>query len=262
MALKFESRGLKPIGEVEIPDDFYNRYKTGNDEIDNFFGEGLFPGSTITLCAKAGCGKSTFVLQLLEIFEEAGRRTAYITNEVSREQAAWNSRRIGVKRVPVDAMTDIDDICQLIEDEQLEILVLDSAFHVTTRKEMNTKQKMKYMTDRLCATAQETKCVIFIIMHVTKAGILKGDTYTPHTVDVNMVIRNGEDEYGDREVRILEIPEKNRFGTEDIESKYIENFLDFFHPVVIYRCRCQCCDSTCSSNNSSNCSHHTSGIFL
>ena len=48
------------VEDIVIPDIFYNRMKSGVQDFDKLFGNGLLPGSAITLTAQAGCGKTTF----------------------------------------------------------------------------------------------------------------------------------------------------------------------------------------------------------
>jgi predicted ATP-dependent serine protease len=213
MSLTFQKgQGLQPVGEIEIPDIFYNRYKTGLEEFDNLVGGGLLPGSTITFCARGGLGKTTLMMQVMESCVYEGYNSALFTGEQSREQVAFNSPRLNVRKLPVDSETDVDKICQAIEENDLKVVTIDSFQHLTMPSSgLSGRKLQKAMTDKLINCAQENYCVIIFIMHVTVAGTIKGGTYTPHTVDVNMELRSGEDEYGDKRYRILETS-KNRFG--------------------------------------------------
>jgi len=212
MALGFAKTGLQPIGKIKVPDIFYNRYKSGIDEIDDLFGDGALPGAVFTLCAKGGLGKSTLMLQLLQAYSMQGYDVAYLSGEESKFQIAYKCGHLGVSDVPVDNITDIDEILELINSGDIDFMVLDSFQHITTKRDMSGRAIQKFAVDEICKAAQKSHCCVFIIMHVTKAGQLKGDSYVPHTVDVNMEIRSGEDEYGDKKFRIVEIPTKNRFG--------------------------------------------------
>jgi predicted ATP-dependent serine protease len=59
---------------IEIPDAFYNRMSTGNDEIDTMFGteqfKGFMAGSAITITGTPGAGKCHAGDQIIEIFAD------------------------------------------------------------------------------------------------------------------------------------------------------------------------------------------------
>lgn len=212
MALKFEKTDLVPIGEIDIPSIYYNRYKSNVVEFDHLLGDGALPGSVITLCAKGGLGKTTLLLQVFQQYKNNGYNVAYLSGEESVHQIAFKCSNLGVDGVPVANITDLEDICELISQHKLKLLAIDSFQHITTKVDYGERKLQRVAIDKLCKVAQENECTVFIIMHVTKQGILKGDSYVPHTADVNMEIRSGEEEYGDKDYRIIEIGTKNRFG--------------------------------------------------
>lgn len=212
MALQFKQTDLTPISEVNIPSIYYNRYKSGIEEFDHVLGNGALPGSVITLCAKGGMGKTTLLLQAFQQYMNNGLRVAYLSGEESIHQIAFKCSHLNVENVPVANVTDLEDICELIVKNKLNIVAIDSFQHISTKVDYGERKFQRVAIDKLCKVAQENECTIFVIMHVTKQGILKGDSYVPHTADVNMEIRSGEEEYGDKEYRIIEIGTKNRFG--------------------------------------------------
>ena len=61
MNLNYEATQFKAVKEIKVPDLFYRRYKSGIEVVDELFGDGILPGSSITLTAPAGCGKTTFL---------------------------------------------------------------------------------------------------------------------------------------------------------------------------------------------------------
>jgi len=212
MALQFEQTGLTPIGEVDIPAIYYNRYKSGIEEFDHLLGDGALPGSVITLCAKGGLGKTTLLLQAFQQYMNNGLRVAYLSGEESIHQIAFKCSNLNVENVPVANVTDLEEICNLIRYNNLNIVAIDSFQHISSEVDYGERKLQRVAIDKICKVAQETECTVFVIMHVTKQGILKGDSYVPHTADVNMEIKSGEEEYGDKDYRILEIGTKNRFG--------------------------------------------------
>ena len=75
MKLGIDQTDFTAVGKIEIPEIFFNRMKSGVQDFDKLFGDGLLPGASMTLTAQAGCGKTTFALQLLEQLSQAGYAT-------------------------------------------------------------------------------------------------------------------------------------------------------------------------------------------
>lgn len=196
--------------EVKIPEIYNRRFKTGKEDLDNIFGgAGFMPNLTFTLAASPGCGKTSMLLQVLELLENNGKKTAYISGEEGVEQLAFASQRLNVSRVPLANMTDIDDICSAIVENKFDFVVLDSLPAITSRKKMNKKQLNEYITTKLIQTAKQNEVVIGVILHFTKAGTYKGDTLLPHSVDMNVIMTRNKEDYNLRDVDVT----KNRFGS-------------------------------------------------
>ena len=208
MKLGLDQTNFTAVRDIEIPDIFFNRMKSGVQDFDKLFGEGLLPGAAITLTAQAGCGKTTFALQLLEHLSQAGYDTSYASGEENCFQLAFTCKRLNVKGVKIANVTDIDTIAK--EMEANDIVVVDSFQALTTKTKMNSRALEQYAISTLCNKAKETECVLIFIMHLTKAGQLKGSTLVPHSVDVNMMISH-DLESDDDTTRIISVS-KNRFG--------------------------------------------------
>lgn len=208
MKLGIDQTDFTAVRDIEIPDIFFNRMKSGVQDFDKLFGEGLLPGAAITLTAQAGCGKTTFALQLLEHLSQAGYETSYASGEENCFQLAFTCKRLDVKGVKIANVTDIDTIAKEMENN--DIMVVDSFQALTTKTKMNSRQLEQYAISTLCNKAKETECVLIFIMHLTKNGQLKGSTLVPHSVDVNMMISH-DIESDDDTTRIISVS-KNRFG--------------------------------------------------
>ena len=203
------------VKDIEIPDIFFNRLKSGVQDFDKLFGEGLLPGAAITLTAQAGCGKTTFALQLLEHLSQAGYDTAYASGEENQYQLAFTCQRLNVRADKIANITDIDTIADAMDDN--DIIVVDSFQALTTKTKMNSRAIEQYAVSTLCNKAKDTECVLIFIMHLTKSGQLKGSTLVPHSVDVNMMISH-DLERDDDTTRIISVS-KNRFGqTIDVQA--------------------------------------------
>jgi len=229
MNLNYTNTNFKTVSDIEIPDIFYRRYKSGISVMDELFGEGILPGSSVTMCAAAGCGKTTLLLQLLEGLSRNGYNVGYSSGEENTYQLAFTCNRIGVKEVAVANMTDIDELVDAMDD--LDVLVVDSFQALTTTKKMNSRALEKYAVSKLTRAAKDKECTVFFIMHLTKDGKLKGGTIVPHTVDVNMNIEiDGEIDDNARKIFFT----KNRFGPLNELTLFIgANGYDFSTPIVV-----------------------------
>ena len=229
MNLNYETTQFKSVKDVKIPDIFYRRYKCGIGVIDDLFGEGILPGSSITMCAQAGCGKTTLLLQIFEGLTKNGYNTAYASGEENTFQLAFTCNRINVKNVQVANMTDVDDLAAQMKN--FDAMVIDSFQALTSRKKMNTRELERYAVSTLTRAAKDNECTIFFIMHLTKDGKLKGSTLVPHTVDVNMNIEiDGDIDDDCRKIFFT----KNRFGPCYELNLFIgAHGYDFNTPVIV-----------------------------
>lgn len=215
MKLNFEQTNFTKVGEIDIPDIFFNRMKSGVKDFDKLFGDGLLPGASLTLTAQAGCGKTTFTLQLLEHLSQAGYDCLYASGEENCYQLAFTCNRLNVKSVKIANVTDIDTIAAAMEDS--DVMVVDSFQALTTKNKLNSRELEQYAISTLCNKAKESECVLIFIMHLTKNGQLKGSTLVPHSVDMNMMISH-DIESDDDTARIISVS-KNRFGAcIDVEA--------------------------------------------
>lgn len=152
---------------------------------------------------------TTLLLQVLELLEKSGKKTAYISGEEVVHQLAFTCRRLDVKNVSVANITYLEDIVEAVEKNNFDMVVIDSFPAIRTRTEMRQKQREELISNTLVELAKRTETVIGVILHFTKSGSYKGSTLLPHSVDCNMVmIRNEEDE-GLRDIEVT----KNRMGS-------------------------------------------------
>lgn len=208
MQLNIAQSDFKKVSDIKIPEIFYKRLKTGVREFDAMFGEGILPGSAATVTAPAGCGKTTFLLQLLDALAKAGYKTGYTSGEESLEQLAYTCKRLNVTHVDVANITNVDALAAAMS--HFDVLVVDSFQALTTTDKLNFAERERYAVSTLIQTAKKTECAVFFVMHLTKAGVLKGSTLIPHSVDVNIQISLDKDN-GDDFARIISFY-KNRFG--------------------------------------------------
>ena len=229
MDLKLNTTKLQKVCDIKVPDIFNRRLKTGITKIDSLFDEGILPGGAMTLTAKAGCGKTTFMLQLLNGMTKNGYKVGYFSGEESIYQLAFTANRVEATQLSIANETDIDTICKYMEE--LDLIVVDSFQALTSTKKLNSRALEKYAVQTLTKQAKKTECTIVFIMHLTKSGDLKGSTIVPHTVDANLKIDRVAD-VDDEGARVIYF-EKNRFGPlNELECIIGRNGYDFDAQVV------------------------------
>ena len=228
LELNFKQTELVSVDNIEIPSRFYSRMMTGISTVDEFLHEGFLPGSTMTLTAAAGCGKTTFMVQLLEGLTKNGYSVGYCSGEENIFQLAMTCRRIKCTSLQIANLTDVDEIAKLTKTN--DFLVIDSFQALTTKKKMNSMEKERYALMKIVKAAQENECCVCFIMHLTKAGKLKGTTLVPHTVDANLNIMI-DAEVDDQARRIWF--SKNRFGpTNELTLMMTHSGYDMYSKVV------------------------------
>jgi len=214
-----ESETFQSVKNITIPDVYYRKMKCGIPEIDLLFNEGFLPGSTFTLTAQAGCGKTTLMLQILEQLSKK-YKVGYASGEEHIHQLAFTAKRIKCENVPIANITDVDKLVEMTKT--LNFLVVDSFQSLTTKyKHFNNTEKDRYAVQELTKAAKANECTICFIVHLTKMGVIKGSTLLPHTVDANMNIEMMEEyeEDGGRTIFFI----KNRFGPLNTLNAFITN---------------------------------------
>jgi len=228
MNIKMTSTKFTPIKDVTIPEVYYRRMKCGIEKLDALFGEGILPGSSITLTARAGLGKTTLVLQMLESLHKNGYKVGYCSSEESVAQLAMTCKRLNVQSISVCNEANVDRISSYMEEH--DVIVIDS-FQGLVKGNLRGRELEKYCIEKLVVRAKETECAVILICHNTKAGGIKGSSLIIHAVDVNMSINPIKE--AEANARCITF-DKNRFGpATDIEC-YIEySGYDFQTEVVV-----------------------------
>lgn len=223
--IKTNSKGFQRVKDVKIPDVYSRRFKIGRKDLDEVFGgSGFLPGMTFMLAASAGSGKTTCMLQMLELLEKTGKKTAYVSGEEATAQLAFSCKRLGVELVSVANMTVIEDIFDVIAKDKYDIVILDSFPALTSRKKLNGRRLEEYVSNYITSKAKELEVVVGTIQHMTKMGNFKGTTLFSHSVDCTIMMEKSKE---DPSVRIFNTT-KNRFGsTNEICFYMTSNGFDF-----------------------------------
>ena len=208
MELGLNSNTFTRVSDIAIPDIYYKRMKTGVGRIDRSFGSGFLPGSIFTVTGSPGSGKTTYLLQVLELLANQGYKVAYASGEECVEMMACNCKRIGVKNVLISNETDIDKLIGVTKD--YDFLVVDSFASVTSNIK-SSRQHEKYVVQELCKASKKNRCTIGMVLHISKSGQYKGGTIIPHSVDTVVHLHRDMVE-GQPDRYISCIVTKNRFG--------------------------------------------------
>jgi DNA repair protein RadA/Sms len=160
------------------------------------------------LAGEPGSGKTTLLLQTLELLEQSGKKTAYISGEESIYQVAFAARRLNLQNISIANMTVIEDIFDAVKENGFQMVILDSVPSLETRAGLEGKRKEEYLSNYITSKAKELEVVVGLVLHITKTGTYKGSTLLPHSVDSNIMLRVSEEDESVREIEVT----KNRFG--------------------------------------------------
>jgi predicted ATP-dependent serine protease len=185
MKLNITSTGFTAVKDIEIPDIYNRRVKSSISEVDEMFGGGILPGSTITLSSKAGVGKSTMALQILNGMVKNDRKVGYISAEESIHQIAFACRRLGIEDVGICNESKFKNILEMMNG--MEAIVIDS-FQAVDKGPLDEKRAIELLVQH----AKKTECAVIIICHLTKGGVMRGTNLLTYAVDVNMNVEIGE----------------------------------------------------------------------
>jgi predicted ATP-dependent serine protease len=223
MKLGLQSTSFVRVKDIEIPDIYNRRLKCDYDVIDKMFGGGMLPGSVITLSSRAGLGKTTFVLQILERLADKGFDVGFCSSEESVYQVAFNCRRIGVKSVGICNESKMEKILEFME--HMDVVVVDSFQGIDIKDKSD-----KAVIETFIQKAKTTECVLILICHLTKSGDMRGTNLLTYAVDVNVnldLIKDSVD--GARNIRTT----KNRFGPGgDFDCTLTEYGFDFVNIIT------------------------------
>ncbi len=203
-----QMQDLQGIGEDP------KRYKSNIGELDRVLGGGLVPGSAVLLGGDPGIGKSTLLLQAIAKLSE-NHRCAYFSGEESVDQIRIRARRLGFEKASVElaAISQVEQICDFIKSENVEIVVIDSIQTVFVGQIENAPgsvAQVRASAHEIIKAAKANNTALFIVGHVTKDGTLAGPRLLEHMVDAVLYFE-GERTHPFRILRGV----KNRYATTD-----------------------------------------------
>ncbi|MDA9556405.1 DNA repair protein RadA [Vibrio sp.] len=197
---------LSEIDLQEVP-----RFSSGFQELDRVLGGGVVPGAAILIGGSPGAGKSTLLLQTM-CYLASQMPTLYVTGEESLQQVALRAMRLGLPKDNLKMLseTNVDRICQIAEQEQPKIMVIDSiqVMHVAdVQSSPGSVAQVRESATALTRYAKQNNVAVFLVGHVTKDGTLAGPKVLEHIIDCSVLL----DGSTDSRFRTLR-SHKNRFG--------------------------------------------------
>lgn len=209
MNLLDEFTPLTRASDIVIPPEYFNRLRTGNEHVDAIFGDGILPGSTFTIAAPGGVGKSIFLLQLCSMLVQ-NYRVAYLSGEENIYMVALAARRVNSSNAFIAAESRLSVILKAIEEHDL--VIIDSfpclVYDLPDADDYSDAKKLVKCLEAVSRAAKASKCAVGFILHMTKSGQYKGTTDLNHAVEANIfILRDGDDP----DIRVIET-RKNRLG--------------------------------------------------
>ncbi len=202
------------------------RFSSGYSELDRVLGSGIVPGSLVLVGGDPGIGKSTLLLQMMNMLATQ-HRVLYVCAEESGQQVKLRAQRLGavantMAATPLVSVqadkadlyllpeTDLEVIVQELDALQPQVAVIDSiqAIYLPTMTSApGSVAQVRECTAALMRLAKRQNITLFIVGHVTKEGAIAGPKVLEHLVDTVLYFE------GDRFAshRLLRSV-KNRFG--------------------------------------------------
>ena len=189
------------------------RIMTNIRELDRVLGGGIVKGSLTLVGGDPGIGKSTLLLQVCRNLANQKKKVLYVSGEESLRQIKMRASRLGnfLEELYLLCETDIDIICNTIEKEIPDMVVIDSIQTMCTDQVSSAAgsvTQVREVTSMLMQLAKRLNIATFIVGHVTKEGVVAGPRTLEHMVDTVLYFE-GERFAAYRILRGV----KNRFGS-------------------------------------------------
>ena len=188
------------------------RLSSGLQELDRVLGGGIVRGSVVLIGGAPGAGKSTLLLQAIAYLSQQ-HGVLYVSGEESMQQIAERALRLGLPTTGIKllAETSVTQICQIIDEEQPQVVIIDSIQVMFTPDCESAPGSVSQVRDSASVLTQYAKrngTAILMVGHVTKDQSLAGPMTLSHIVDAQVVLSTTDD----ARFRVLRA-DKNRFGS-------------------------------------------------
>jgi len=204
---------LQPLDRIQMSDNA--RILSGVGEFDRVLGGGVVSGSVVLIGGDPGIGKSTLLLQALNMMASPDQKVLYVSGEESARQIKIRAERLNTLSPHVYIMAE--NCLETILPEAValapKVLVIDSiqtVYSSELQSAPGSVAQVRETSARLIVLSKNREITTFLIGHVTKDGAIAGPRVLEHMVDTVLYFE------GDRghPYRILRAV-KNRFGSSN-----------------------------------------------
>ena len=216
MNLGFDSKNVDSLGNITVPDKYYNRITTGTPLLDEIWGgqdmPGILPGASILFTGSPGAGKSTMCLQMMDlIVRNSGKKVLLNATEENKFMVKMRANRLDISsNILVSQFSELDDLLEFVLDNDVDVLVQDSLQSLM----YGDREGKKLVTDignRVVKFANDRDVTVFLIGHITKSGDFAGPMLLKHAIDVHAHLGFSKEING-----CIFTLTKNRFGPANI----------------------------------------------
>jgi DNA repair protein RadA/Sms len=202
-----------PVSFTEITGETEMRLPTGIAEFDRVLGGGLVAGSLVLIGGNPGIGKSTLLLQAMDLLAKTAGDVLYVSGEESARQIRLRGGRLGVAAgaLYILAETSLEKILAQIHRMKPRAVVVDSiqtVFTAALESAPGSVSQVRESAGRLMLLAKESGIPVLLVGHVTKDGAIAGPRILEHMVDTVLYFE-GDTGHPFRILRAV----KNRFGS-------------------------------------------------
>lgn len=218
LTLVKESDSVEVLGDIKVPQRFFNRLSLGVPILDELFGgaemPGILPGTSYLFTGVPGAGKSTMALQLADYFQRKGHSVLYNMGEENKHMVKLRADRIGLKQeFCIAQFQQVDRLVKYCKENGVEVLFQDSIQSLRD-SELDGVKMLKSVVKKLQQLSKDEDTTMFLIGHSTKAGQFAGPQEIKHDVDAHAHLQLAES--GNR---IIEL-QKNRFGPASVPYEF------------------------------------------
>ena len=184
-------------------------------ELNHVLGNGLTIGSTILLGGDPGIGKSTLLMQLVDVLGQKQVPCLYVSGEESITQIKSRASRLNFSQqqnshlIATNTLEDI--ISTAISLKDIKVVIIDSIQTIVSKaidSIAGTTLQVKTCAQSLSEYAKSHNVCVFLVGHITKEGQIAGPKILEHMVDTVLYFEGDENNH----YRILRSI-KNRFGS-------------------------------------------------
>lgn len=204
--------GTQPIPLPAVEATGVERWPLPIGEFARVLGGGVVPGSLILVAGDPGIGKSTLLMQLADRMAGPGFPVLYISGEESLGQLKMRADRLGLHNPQLYLLneTRMEALADHIQAMRPRLVIVDSIQTIYVEEIPSPPGSISQVREcavRFQALAKNLGITIFLIGHVTKAGLIAGPKLLEHIVDTVLYLE-GDRYHAFRMLRSV----KNRFG--------------------------------------------------